>query len=453
MSHSAGLPGHRRLRLSTVAALLLLAASAIFTQDVHATQFGVHMDLTFNGDPLARGAAIANARDVLHAQLARNSLLWDRIEPVPGVRDWATTDAVVSQLGAAGIEPLFVVYGSPAWASGVSPATPNARMYVPTGPAAFDRWLSRYADFMREAAQRYRGTVSKWEIGNEQNEHWFWMPGPNVDQYARFYTALRAAILAGNPDAQVAMGGLAGISATASADIPGLRFLQELNQRGVYPDRVALHPYTSADHSPDVHRPWQDNFDDIELVHRYLVSIGHPVPIWVTEWGWSSAGVGAATQARYVADSLRMIRYRYPYVTVATYFLDHDQGEYDQGLFDALGNPKPAALAFAGAISSPIQAKVQGATVRGGGPTVLVTAGARARRLVVRARILACPRCTVELVLRHRGSWRRVRMRLRGTVAVVVLRRLRRGRWALHVVAHDRGGRGRSRTVVTRIGH
>ena len=37
----------------------------------------------------------------------------------------------------------------------------------------------------------------------------------------------------------------------------------------------------------------------------------------------------------------------YPYVTVATYFLDYDRGTmYQQGLFDSSFRPKPAAAAF-----------------------------------------------------------------------------------------------------------
>ena len=37
-----------------------------------------------------------------------------------------------------------------------------------------------------------------------------------------------------------------------------------------------------------------------------------------------------------------MLRKQYPYVTVATYFLDVDhETEYEQGLFDANYNPKP----------------------------------------------------------------------------------------------------------------
>ncbi len=68
----------------------------------------------------------------------------------------------------------------------------------------------------------------------------------------------------------------------------------------------------------------------------------------MTEWGWSSSAVGLETQAAYVRRSLEMLRDQFPYVTVATMFLDADRpGEYDDGLLTADFTPKPAGTAFA----------------------------------------------------------------------------------------------------------
>lgn len=336
------------LAIGVVMLTSALASAAVPAQAQTPTLFGVHMDLTFDGNAQRRAQAISNARDVLHAQVSRNSLLWDKVEPTQGNRDWSQTDAVVSELTAAGIEPLFTVYGSPGWANGVS-GPPDARMYVPTSEPAFTTWLDQYADFMRAAVDRYRGQVHRWELWNEENEHYFWKPEPNPAQYARFYVRMRTVILAEDPTAQVSIGGLAGIS--ASCCIAGITFLQQLNALGVYPDAVALHPYSSG--APDTHTQWQDNFDDIQLVHDYLASSGHPVPLWVTEWGWSSAAVGLDSQARYVTTSLEMLRTLYAYVAVATIFVDYDRlPEYSQGLFDASLAPKPAAFAFGAFMTS-----------------------------------------------------------------------------------------------------
>jgi len=60
------------------------------------------------------------------------------------------------------------------------------------------------------------------------------------------------------------------------------------------------------------------------MIRQHLVRAGKPVPIWVTEWGWSATAVGQAKQATYVGKSLDLLRTAYPYVTVATYFLGND---------------------------------------------------------------------------------------------------------------------------------
>ena len=334
----------RSLRLVLV---LLAAVFAAFAAPADArTQYGVHMDLTWDGDAARRHVAILQAREVLHADISRNSLLWHLIEQSPGRRDWSRTDAVVDELSANGIEPMFAVYGSPAWANGTRPGTPDGYLYVPRGGAAYERWLRRYRGFVRAAVRRYKGRVHKWELWNEPNLHWNWKPRPNLRQYSRFYRTMRRAVLVEDPHAQVAMGSLAGIVATARDNIRGLDFLKGLNRRGIHPEYVNVHPYPNAQQAPDKDLPYENNFSNIEVVRDYLERTGHPVPIWVTEWGWDTTRVSYDKQADYVARSLRIIDRRYPYVTVATTFVNYDRAEYPYGLFDAKMRPKPAAFAF-----------------------------------------------------------------------------------------------------------
>jgi polysaccharide biosynthesis protein PslG len=350
---------HAFLRTLFVAAL---AAAAVVSQQGAAastkrlvgtnatSEYGLHQDLTYDGYAWRRAENIAAASSV-HAQISRNSLLWYKIEPEQGTYDWTIPDAVVSDLAAKGIEPLFVVWGSPSWANGVPSTTPGSEDYVPTGPAAFTQWLDEYVTFIKAAVARYRGRVEKWEIWNEENEHFTWKPVPNVTEYAVFFQAIRSAILSVDPQAQVAIGGLAGLR--CSSDIPGLTFLQTLIDMKLPFDYVAIHPYSGEGQSPEVHIAWQNNFDDIAAARNLLVAAGRPVPLWATEWGWSSAQIGLDDQAQYVARSLALLKTEYPYVTVATYFLDVDRGTtYQQGLFDTNFNPKPAAAAFASFISS-----------------------------------------------------------------------------------------------------
>ena len=139
---------------------------------------GLHQDLTWDGYAWRRAQALGLATSV-HAEVSRSSLLWHLVEPTQGTRDWSRVDAVVDEVSAAGMQLVFTAYGSPSWANGVPESTSDSWGYVPTG-AAFNTWKDRYVDFVREAARRYRGRNIKWEIWNEENEHYFWKPAPNV---------------------------------------------------------------------------------------------------------------------------------------------------------------------------------------------------------------------------------------------------------------------------------
>jgi hypothetical protein len=153
-----------------------------------------------------------------------------------------------------------------------------------------------------------------------------------------------------DPTAEVAVGGLGGLSATSTPSITGLKFLHRLTRTRPAIDAVAIHPYAGyADraHPPWVHVPNGNNFDNIQRVHDQLLADGERAPIWVTEWGWSSATVGDGRQALYVKRSLQMLEHRYRFVRVATYFLDHDlPPTLFQGLLDEHLDAKPAARVF-----------------------------------------------------------------------------------------------------------
>jgi hypothetical protein len=240
-----------------------------------------------------------------------------------------------------------VVFGSPSWASGAPESRSGSYLYVPQRGAALDAWLRRYSDFLAAAVRRYHDFVRRWEIWNEPNLTAFWHPLPDPVAYRHVYETLRATILRVDPKAQVAVGGLAGLSVASAPSIPGLTFLRRLTRTRPPIDNVAIHPYTTDNHPPNLHIAGENNFDDIARVRNQLVAEGERASIWVTEWGWSSSAVGQQRQALYVDRSLAMLEHRYRFVRVATYFLDHDlPPRYFQGLLDDHLEPKPAARAF-----------------------------------------------------------------------------------------------------------
>jgi polysaccharide biosynthesis protein PslG len=266
---------------------------------------------------------------------------------VEGRRNWTGTDSVVEALRADGIEPLLVVLGSPSWANGTPGTGAGSYLHIPSRGPALDDWLGRYSDFLAAAVRRYHDYVRRWEIWNEPNLSQFWRPRPDLVAYREVYETLRATILRVDPTAEVAVGGLGGLASTSAPSIPGLKFLDRLTRTRPPIDAVAIHPYATNDHPPSLNLPNENNFDDIERVHNQLVAVGERAPIWVTEWGWSSARVGTLRQAEYLEQSLQMLEHRYGYVRLATYFLDHDlPPRYYQGLLTQDLRPKPAAGVF-----------------------------------------------------------------------------------------------------------
>jgi hypothetical protein len=300
-------------------------------------------------DGAFRTRAIATARD-LKAEVARVGLLWMWIEFSRGSPDWTVPDSVIQGLTDAGIEPLLVVYGSPPWANGVSEqGNPYHYLYVPTDPVAFQNWVQAYRTFVAQAVHRYRGRVRKWELWSEPNDAFFWRPAPRVDQYATWFTSVRGAILAEDPNAQIASGGVNQIVVSYGPNPSGRTFLQGLYDRHVYPEIIAIHPYSNQGQGPNQHIAGAQNFDDIDQVLAVMSANGQGQrKLWVTEWGWSTAEVSQAHQADYLTRSLQLLATRYaPWVTVATYFSEYDTPPaYAFGLYSAAWIPKPAAGAF-----------------------------------------------------------------------------------------------------------
>ncbi len=319
-------------------------ATASTTPVPAGNEYGVHSDLSFdeNVGQITSGMQQVSA---LHANVQRGSFLWHHIEPTQGTYDWTYTDAVVSQSVAAHVDPEMVVYGSPAWANGTSSSTSNYYLQVPQTPAAFATWVTQYAAFMSVAAARYNGQVKHWELWNEENQHFFWQPTPNVQNYLTWYQAVSSAILAACPSCTVAIGGMTGLTAGPAGDYTGTAFLSALYAAGLKPQAVAIHPYST--YGPTTTQANNNSFSDIAVIHQIMVANGQATtPLWVTEWGWDNNAVGAATAATYITQSLTLLATQYTYVTLATYFQMEDGGGYTYGLYDATGTIRAGGTAL-----------------------------------------------------------------------------------------------------------
>jgi hypothetical protein len=228
-----------------------------------------------------------------------------------------------------------------------------------------------YVTFVQAAVARYSDRVRHWEIWNEQNETNFLSYSTNnqasretvLDWYGNsLYLPAKAAILAIDPGAVVAVGGITGLGASGvypnSGNLWLTALIADIGIENI--DAVAIHPYTSsAAQAADDHVAFSQNFDDIQLIRNTLDGIGGPdVEIWLTEFGWTSASPSSqAIQATNIRRAMEIIRDYYGYVKFACVFVDRDLPGYPAGLYlsDRV-TPKLAAAEFT-AVAAQIHAR------------------------------------------------------------------------------------------------
>ncbi|MFN8525933.1 MAG: cellulase family glycosylhydrolase [Chloroflexota bacterium] len=304
---------------------------------------GVALDL--NGTPDdARQFDLARQ---IGADVFRNTLSWDQLEPVQkgrfSTRYLGVIDAFVNQAEQRGIKPVFGLAGSPCWAS----ADPNKNCgagqykfwYPPTHPVD-------YGDALRVLTQRYGSRVLAWEVWNEPNLKEFWGgANPDPQKYVLMVKAARAA----SPDAFILAGAL---SSSVS------EYLVQLYDAGLLAEdynAVSMHPYVWMDPAPgggpeDCDYMPMSFLCGVPNIHAIMQSRGDSRgEIWFTEFGWSSKLVGDSTQAGYLRRAFQ-IASTWSYVPVAMWFLAIDDALNDFrccfGLFRADGTAKPAAQEF-----------------------------------------------------------------------------------------------------------
>jgi hypothetical protein len=316
----------------------------------------------------------------LGARLVRVDLLWDTVarrrpadprDPRDPAYDWSRYDRIVDGARDAGVEILFTVWGTPAWAA--DPGVPAsdrfpARAIRPRDPEDFGRFgaavVARYAS---------RG-VRRYEASNEPNLPLFLRP-----QYARrgkrwvavsprTYAAMLASFYreAKAVDPAVTIGGgvtapvgeRCPVSCPDSADdrVTPIAFLQAIAAPGLRPpmDAYTHHPYPLT--TPRFEAFPGASFTDLynlgdlerEIDRTYL----RGKPLWLTEIGFSTQpvaeyrfAVGERRQAQYLADAYARTRAN-PRVQVLTWYLLQDHPAWASGLLAQSGRRKASAAAF-----------------------------------------------------------------------------------------------------------
>ena len=264
--------------------------------------------------PAAQLAAEMDAHAATGVGTMREHLHWDRIERAPGFFDWSDTDALFAAAWARGMTVLPVLGDTPQFYS-TRPAGDTSGGWPPRDPAYIRR-------FAMELTRRYgsRGTyfgcllpgllcrrpytpIRAWQIWNEPDIEPWWRTGPDPAAYTALLREAHAGLKAGDPRAEVVLGGL-----TIRVVAPGA-YLDRLYDHGAaaFFDTLALHPYAV-------------NVGGVVNLLRSARAIATAhgdgaVPIRATEYGFATGGVrewvtDATCQAALVAATTRELSAR-----------------------------------------------------------------------------------------------------------------------------------------------
>jgi len=379
----------------------------------------------------------------LGAAMIRVDLRWDVVatrapgdpaNPADPAYAWAPYDAIVAAARTYGVEVLFTVWGTPAWA-----ADPSVRPNPNEAWAVRPRDPDDFGAFGAAAAARFAPLgVRRWEAWNEPNIRLFlhpqyerrdgrWVavsPATYSDLLKRFYdnvkrvapeTVIAGAVMAPTGDE-------CDLACSPKRVARPLRvspaaFLRGLDAAGLRPpmDVVSHHPYPTI--RPELASRPRPRAIDLYNLERLTAAIDRTylrgLPIWLTEYGFGTEPVQNLNnfltpdeQATAISDALRRVR-QVRRVQLLTYYFLQDNDGWKSGLTGLDGTPKPGRDAFA----MPLFAD----------PAGEVASGTRVR-IVGQVRS-ATGRTTVQVEWRSGDTWKpleSVRTLADGTFAVAV---------------------------------
>lgn len=291
-------------------------------------------DLPFLGITVALETASAAERHAALQRLrqvgfgwVRQRLDWGQIEAQPEHFDWRVSDAIVADLVAAGLAPVLVLDGSPAWARAEPDrgATDNP-LAPPADPATFAR-------FAAAVAQRYGAAVRFYQLWDEPNiaPHW---GNRHIEPvgYAQLLKAAAPVIRAADLDAVLVLAALAPTADRGHLAVDEVYFLQRLYAAGAAPffDVVAAQPFGfGASPSDERARLPVLNFQRVKLLRRTMLAAGDgATPIWAVRYGWNTRSdspwrtVTPTDQSTFATAALTIARQEWPWLTAMGWAID-----------------------------------------------------------------------------------------------------------------------------------
>ncbi len=294
---------------------------------------GVTVLLEQYEDPHLRQQALHRLRGAGFGWV-RQRIDWSRVEPQSGAFQWAWTDQVLTEIAAAGLAPVIVLDGSPAWARDSRDRPPpgslendlSRRLAPPAAPETFARFAAAFAG-------RYQDKVRFYQVWDEPNiaPHW---GNRLIDPvgYARLLHAAAVAVRDADPDAVILAAALAPTQDRGHTAIDEGFFLQRLYAAGAAPyfDAVLVQPFGFGT-GPEDARSRVDalNFRRTAWVRRVMVAAGDAqTPVWAVRFGWNRQlqdpwkTVSTAHQLRFTEEAIRYARANWPWLAAMGWPVD-----------------------------------------------------------------------------------------------------------------------------------
>ncbi|OFJ50747.1 hypothetical protein BEL07_26420, partial [Mycolicibacterium grossiae] len=273
---------------------------------------------------------------------------WGLIEPLADDwYRWDVIDTVMSAAAARNMGVLAQINSTPGWASAGGATLP---------PGPYEPTIAAFADFMKDFADRYKNTVSAYEIWNEPNYRAFFNTLDPV-AYTNMLKAVYPILKQIDPTATVVAGAVGATQTMPGLTVNPVDFVQAMLNNGAanFFDALSIHPYVvDTPYSvgcptcmPGMLSPKQQ----LEAIMNMLVG----KKVWISEFGLSAGPTGAAAQQQsaWIKDLLDYWQ-KYDPTKVGPVFLYADRDvlfdpdnlsnpENWYGLWTSLGVPKPAA--------------------------------------------------------------------------------------------------------------
>jgi hypothetical protein len=255
-------------------------------------------------------------------------------------------DTLIDRIRAEGMIPQVTIMGRPKW-------------YVANQPDGgcphIDPHPAKFAQFCTKVVSHFGDKVWRYSIWNEPNHPTFLQctTGPSYKLYAQLYQVGFNTIRALNPKAIVLWGEIAGGANSKTWVVDALKEGVRLNKgKPVSTSGIAIHPYQYMIEPLKESTDDAIRFGDLTKFKSWLAttefvknSIGHPAPLYITEFGWFNPphklSIPDKTRAEWATKAVRHAKNmgvsQFLYFTLTE--SPNHEGNWDTGIVKMDGTP------------------------------------------------------------------------------------------------------------------